>query len=97
MLLIPVVLSDQGQLTLITARNPDSQTTELDREYLDTVTVQGREYQKYSIDHHTYFGPVDEVRRSDFHGCLLTDSRARKKHNDSKTSNNFSKEFSTIV
>ncbi|KAJ5780291.1 hypothetical protein N7457_005451 [Penicillium paradoxum] len=40
--------------------NPDSQTVELDRDYLDTVTVQGREYQKYSIDHRTYFGPVDE-------------------------------------
>ncbi|CDM31683.1 unnamed protein product [Penicillium roqueforti FM164] len=40
--------------------SPDSETIELDREYLDTVTVQGREYQKYSIDHRTYFGPVDE-------------------------------------
>ncbi|CAI7598057.1 unnamed protein product [Penicillium viridicatum] len=41
-------------------RSPDSQTIELDREYLNTITVQGREYQKYSIDHRTYFGPVDE-------------------------------------
>ncbi|KAJ5112572.1 hypothetical protein N7532_000617 [Penicillium argentinense] len=40
--------------------NPDSQTVELDREFLDTLTVQGREYQKYSIDHRIYFGPVDE-------------------------------------
>ncbi|OGE53513.1 hypothetical protein PENARI_c007G04567 [Penicillium arizonense] len=40
--------------------SPDSQTIELDREYLATVTFQGREYQKYSIDHRTYFGPVDE-------------------------------------
>ncbi|KAJ5666808.1 hypothetical protein N7462_011217 [Penicillium macrosclerotiorum] len=40
--------------------NPDSQTVELDREFLDIITVQGREYQKYSIDHRTYFGPVDE-------------------------------------
>ncbi|KAJ5334059.1 uncharacterized protein N7506_007842 [Penicillium brevicompactum] len=40
--------------------NPDSQTTELDREFLDTVTVESREYQKYSLDHRTYFGPIDE-------------------------------------
>jgi hypothetical protein len=46
---------------MLTTRDPDSQTIELDREYLDTVTFQGREYQKYSIDHRTYFGPVDEV------------------------------------
>lgn len=74
MLVLPVVLSDQGQLTLMAARSPDSQTIELDRGYLNTITVQGREYQKYSIDHRTYFGPVDEVRRSGFHRCLLTDS-----------------------
>ncbi|KAJ5974419.1 hypothetical protein N7481_011629 [Penicillium waksmanii] len=40
--------------------SPDSQTVELDREFLDTVTVHGREYQKYSIDHRVYFGPVDD-------------------------------------
>jgi hypothetical protein len=53
------------------ARSPDSQTVELDREYLDTVTFQGREYQKYSIEHRTYFGPVDEVRGPDFHRRLI--------------------------
>ncbi|KAJ5273247.1 hypothetical protein N7478_008372 [Penicillium angulare] len=40
--------------------NPDSQTVELGPEFLDTITVQGREYHKYSIDHRTYFGPVDD-------------------------------------
>ncbi|KAJ5907660.1 hypothetical protein N7495_000342 [Penicillium taxi] len=40
--------------------SPDSQTAELDRQFLDTVTIQGREYQKYSIDHNIYFGPVDD-------------------------------------
>lgn len=44
------------------SRNPDSQTVELDREFLDTVTVHGREYQKYSINNRIYFDPVDEVR-----------------------------------
>ncbi|KAJ5215428.1 uncharacterized protein N7498_001835 [Penicillium cinerascens] len=40
--------------------SPDSQTEELDREFLDTITVQGREYQKYSIDNRIYFGPIDD-------------------------------------
>jgi hypothetical protein len=97
MLVLPGVLSSQGQLTLMAARSPDSQTIELDREYLDTVTVQGREFQKYSIDHRTYFGPVDEVIFPGFHRCPLTDSWTRKKRNDSKTCNKFSKEFSIIV
>lgn len=47
---------------LSSERSPDSQTVELDREFLDTITVQGREYQKYSIEHRTYFGPIDDVR-----------------------------------
>ncbi|KAJ5172805.1 hypothetical protein N7492_005398 [Penicillium capsulatum] len=41
-------------------RSPDSQTEELDREYLDTVAVHGRLYQKYSIDHRIYTGPIDD-------------------------------------
>lgn len=72
-MLVLSVLSGQGQLTFMAARSPDSETIELDREYLDTVTVQGREYQKYSIDHRTYFGPVDEVSRPDLCRGLLTD------------------------
>lgn len=60
MLVLSAAPLDQRQLTLMAARSPDSQTVELDREYLDTVTFQGREYQKYSIEHRTYFGPVDE-------------------------------------
>ncbi|CAG8115608.1 unnamed protein product [Penicillium nalgiovense] len=60
MLVLSAAHLDQRQLTLMAARSPDSQTVELDREYLNTVTVQGREYQKYSIEHRTYFGPVDE-------------------------------------
>lgn len=56
---------------ILAARNPDSQTTELDREYLDTVTVEGREYQKYSLDHRTYFEPIDEVRIVEFQSFVL--------------------------
>lgn len=40
--------------------SPDSQTEALDDEYLDTVTIQGREFQKFSIDHQIFFEPVDE-------------------------------------
>lgn len=48
--------------TFLDQRSPDSQTVELDRQYLDTIFVQGREYQKYAIDHRIYFGPIDDVR-----------------------------------
>ncbi|KAJ5604607.1 hypothetical protein N7510_009761, partial [Penicillium lagena] len=47
-------------INFVFQRSPDAQTVELDREFLDTITVQGREYQKYAIDHRIYFGPVDE-------------------------------------
>lgn len=68
---------------LSSERSPDSQTVELDREFLDTITVQGREYQKYSIEHRTYFGPIDDVRREDLlHVVSITDILKRKKHND---------------
>ncbi|KKK13755.1 hypothetical protein ARAM_001665, partial [Aspergillus rambellii] len=40
--------------------NPDSQTEELDDKYLTTITVQDREYQKYSIDNQISFEPVDD-------------------------------------
>ncbi|OJJ32197.1 hypothetical protein ASPWEDRAFT_53883 [Aspergillus wentii DTO 134E9] len=41
-------------------RDPDTQTVELDDEYLDTISFQGREYQKYSVNHRISFGPVDD-------------------------------------
>lgn len=43
--------------------NPDSETEELDRAFLETVTIRDREYQKYAIDRRIYFEPVDEVRQ----------------------------------
>ncbi|KAJ5124011.1 uncharacterized protein N7515_007836, partial [Penicillium bovifimosum] len=62
----PSFCPGQWNLTsVLTPRSPDSQTIELDRDYLDTVTVEGREYQKYSIDHRTYFGPVDEPKQEE--------------------------------
>lgn len=58
-------------LTLIgLQRSPESQTEELDREYLDTVAVQGRLYQKYSIDQRIYSGPIDDVRRESSVLCI---------------------------
>ncbi|KAK2759516.1 hypothetical protein FQN54_002995 [Arachnomyces sp. PD_36] len=39
---------------------PEAGTTELDHSYLETVTIQGREFQSYSINHRIYFGPVDD-------------------------------------
>jgi hypothetical protein len=49
-------------LTFYPRRSPNSQTEELDGEYLRTISVQGREYQKYSIDNRISFEPVDDVR-----------------------------------
>ncbi|KAE8147447.1 S-adenosyl-L-methionine-dependent methyltransferase [Aspergillus avenaceus] len=40
--------------------SPDSQTEALDVSYLETVTIQERKYQKFSIDHKIAFEPVDE-------------------------------------
>ncbi|EYE97607.1 class I SAM-dependent methyltransferase [Aspergillus ruber CBS 135680] len=40
--------------------SPDSQTESLDQQLLETITVQDRQYQKYSIDHRISFVPVDE-------------------------------------
>ncbi|KAL2217874.1 S-adenosyl-L-methionine-dependent methyltransferase [Thermoascus aurantiacus ATCC 26904] len=40
--------------------SPDAGTEELDSSYLETVTVHGREFQRYSIDHRIYFAPVDD-------------------------------------
>ncbi|KAJ5175960.1 uncharacterized protein N7482_001837 [Penicillium canariense] len=60
--------------------SPDSQTVELGREFLDTVIVQGREYQKYSTDNRIYFGPVDEVKGTNgFSIVFVTDNQSRRK------------------
>ncbi|EPS28177.1 hypothetical protein PDE_03123 [Penicillium oxalicum 114-2] len=45
---------------MMNTMDPDEETVELDRKFLDITTVQGREYQKYSIDNRIYFGPVDD-------------------------------------
>ncbi|KAL6239244.1 hypothetical protein BDW75DRAFT_227377 [Aspergillus navahoensis] len=39
---------------------PNSQTEELNDEYLRVITIQGREYQQYSVDNKISFEPVDE-------------------------------------
>ncbi|MCJ1385848.1 hypothetical protein MMC17_008972 [Xylographa soralifera] len=40
--------------------DPQAGTTELDDQYQRTVTIHGREYQEYAINHATHFMPVDE-------------------------------------
>lgn len=40
--------------------SPDSQTESLDQQLLETITVQDRQYQKYSIDHRISFVPIDD-------------------------------------
>ncbi|KAL4957131.1 S-adenosyl-L-methionine-dependent methyltransferase [Aspergillus filifer] len=40
--------------------SPTSQTEDLDDEYLRTISIQGREYQRYSIENGISFEPVDD-------------------------------------
>ncbi|MCJ1398796.1 hypothetical protein MMC11_001997 [Xylographa trunciseda] len=40
--------------------DPQAGTTELDDQYQRTLTIHGREYQEYAINHATHFMPVDE-------------------------------------
>ncbi|KAL8830547.1 MAG: hypothetical protein Q9191_001370 [Dirinaria sp. TL-2023a] len=40
--------------------DPQAGTTAVPAQYLETITVHGREYQKYSIDNSIHFVPVDE-------------------------------------
>ncbi|KXH27156.1 UMTA methyltransferase [Colletotrichum nymphaeae SA-01] len=39
----------------------DPQTVPLDNAFLETITYQGREYQRYAVDNGAYFAPIDEV------------------------------------
>lgn len=39
----------------------DLQTVELSDEFLETIYLHGRVYQRYAIENGAYFGPVDEV------------------------------------
>ena len=41
--------------------NAEGDTTALDSEYLETVTIHDREYQKHSVDNNIHLVPVDEV------------------------------------
>jgi hypothetical protein len=41
--------------------DPHAGTVEVDSQYKDTLTIHGREFQKYSIDHSIHFMPVDEA------------------------------------
>lgn len=41
--------------------NPEPETVALDSAYLETVTIQNREYQRYSIENRVYFEPIDDA------------------------------------
>ena len=45
------------------ARDPQRDTTEMDSQYLEIVTIHDRNFQKYSIDNSIHLVPVDEVNR----------------------------------
>lgn len=42
-------------------RDPHADTAPVDSQFLRTVTIHGRVYQKYSVDNVVHFEPVDEV------------------------------------
>jgi hypothetical protein len=42
--------------------NPESNTSSLDSSFLQTVVLNNREFQQYSITNQVYFVPIDEVR-----------------------------------
>ena len=48
-----------GRLT----RDPQRDTTEVDPQYLEIVTIHHRDFQKYSIDNSINLVPVDEVNK----------------------------------
>ncbi|GAQ06613.1 hypothetical protein ALT_3934 [Aspergillus lentulus] len=50
----------RGRADTSITRSPDSDTEELDEVYLHTVTIQGREFHKFSIDNRIAFEPVDD-------------------------------------
>ena len=49
------------------SREESGGTTDIDPQYLHTVSIHGREYQRFSIEHSIYFSPVDDVRMT----CLI--------------------------
>ncbi|PGH10984.1 hypothetical protein AJ79_05135 [Helicocarpus griseus UAMH5409] len=56
-------------------KNPESGTTELDESFLELVTYQGREFQKYSVENNIYLGPVDddEIERLEVQHQVLSE------------------------
>lgn len=50
-----------NSLTVRLTRDSQRDTTDVDPQYLETVTIHDRGYQKYSIDNSIHLVPVDEV------------------------------------
>jgi hypothetical protein len=57
-----VVVRDKGrELTPDFSRDPYEDTAAVDGQYLQIITIHGRDFQKYSIDNSIHLVPVDEV------------------------------------
>lgn len=72
---------------MISSRDPQAGTAAVERQYLQLTTVQGREFQTYSINNSIHMVPVDEVGRNSCNHSDMqrTDSKNnRKKPNDSQ-------------
>lgn len=60
-----LILGSEAQtsdiLTARLTRDPQRDTTEVDPQYLEIVTIHNRDFQKHSIDKSIHLVPVDEV------------------------------------
>ena len=60
-----LVLGSEAQtsdiLTVSLTRDPQRDTTEVDPQYMEIVTIHDRDFQKHSIDKSIHLVPVDEV------------------------------------
>ena len=50
-------------LTARLTRDPERDTTEVDSQYLEIVTIHDRDFQKHSIDNSIHLVPVDDVNQ----------------------------------
>ena len=71
-------------LTARLTRDPQRDTTEVDPQYLELVTIHDRDFQKHSIDQSIHLVPVDEVSECPRLLVGTSSQYGRKRHVDWK-------------
>ena len=82
-------------LTTRLTRDPQRETTEVTPQYLETVTIHDRDFQKYSIDHSVYLVPVDEVSEYQQPFVSTSSQSGRKRHIGLRLNTGYSTWYST--